>query len=816
MITVKHSFARKKIRPVQIDGLRPLGGRQFVARLAMLMGGLILISIGAPSVMGQATPLGTLKKANWQVTGEVRKAFLAEAEKGVLASLDKPLPADFLKWVRSDAEVYQAVYGSVSPADKRILLNLHQMYSEVGLEFIRKYKHLFIGAAVGRRFTGVGPLKGFHKYTSLLESGLRRDGDYHKNIKAPSGAPKRVRPEVLETAKAMEERALKQTRAYIEQKGITAREVYDEKDHRDAVTALLKANKVRVKNLDDWLGKVLILQGKRPAERDPFPKVSEFFQYLAAHHETPASELNLPKKTKWPMFPIDKTPWPLLVPLSKTLPLREADYIWEKFQGKHGGKNLHVYGPYTHAHKSRGLEPNPEWHLNAWPSRIKQGGLCGTCTSIASGTYTALGKPTFKAGQPGHSCIVFYRRTGKGYFSTGRAQSTSTPNATKTAWLFADATAWRNLNKAEVYLEYHMGLAQAMNLGLDTYMDTRLAVHMYRQMSEAERAAHGQQLLRNAAKLNPYNVEPWYLLGEHHCDTLQDKIDLVALLRMTLEGAVDDAEIWEEEVQRRPDEDLSDEPAVKAQPPGKDRLWYVKTLAEVLIERTFGRKPDSNASREEAIKAAEFLEAQKGLPPLRKMIQAYGLAARGKEAYKAEIEKDFHESLNPTSKKSALGRDFQNKLDVFRAQLPPDEYIAWLEGLFQGFKKSDKLQVKAGAPSYSGSYRFISLNLLAALTKDKRRTRAKEIMAELNTLLNTARSAAGLEPMMQVFTLKSKYKKVPKFTPLDPETGKPVIPGKGKGKGTAPEAKEAADKKKRAADKKKEGADKKKRKKKRL
>ena len=298
------------------------------------------------------TSVETLKNANWQVTEGVRGALLAEAEKTVLADLDKALPADFLNWVRSDAEVYSAVFGSVSPADKRILLNLHQLYSELDSKFIGKYKHLVLGAAVARRRNGVGPFKGFHKFTSMLEKSLRAEGDFHKNIRP--GKKSTYSPEQLEKARIKRQKIAAQALAYINKQGLTAREAYDDKMHRAAIADIARANKGgKNPDVNKILEETLILMKKRPAERDPFPPVSEFFKYLAAHYETPAAQLKLPPKAKWPLFEIDKTPWPLLMPLSKTWPLREADYIWEKYQGQHGGKSYHTYGPYSREHKAR-------------------------------------------------------------------------------------------------------------------------------------------------------------------------------------------------------------------------------------------------------------------------------------------------------------------------------------------------------------------------------------------------------------------------------------------------------------------------------
>ena len=53
-----------------------------------------------------------------------------------------------------------------------------------------------------------------------------------------------------------------------------------------------------------------------------------------------------------------------------------------------------------------------------------------------------------------------------------------------------------------------------MDLGLRSYMDSRVAVHLYRALSDAEKPTIGARLLTQATKANPFNPEPWYRLAE--------------------------------------------------------------------------------------------------------------------------------------------------------------------------------------------------------------------------------------------------------------------------------------------------------------
>ena len=66
---------------------------------------------------------------------------------------------------------------------------------------------------------------------------------------------------------------------------------------------------------------------------------------------------------------------------------------------------------------------------------------------------------------------------------------------------------------ARVGIEYQLGLALAMDAGVDKYVDTRIALLIARQISDGDHAVK-LRLLQSAAKENPYNVEVWYALAK--------------------------------------------------------------------------------------------------------------------------------------------------------------------------------------------------------------------------------------------------------------------------------------------------------------
>ncbi len=105
-----------------------------------------------------------------------------------------------------------------------------------------------------------------------------------------------------------------------------------------------------------------------------------WLRYLAPVYEARPVSLRKGKDGRpaaWPRFPMDRAPWPLLLPLAQTYPVREAKYIWEKYQGQHGPDNFHTYGPYRKGASVflAELQPSP-WHWHAWPDLIVHGGVC--------------------------------------------------------------------------------------------------------------------------------------------------------------------------------------------------------------------------------------------------------------------------------------------------------------------------------------------------------------------------------------------------------------------------------------------------------
>ncbi|NQZ59527.1 MAG: hypothetical protein HRT88_18915, partial [Lentisphaeraceae bacterium] len=326
---------------------------------------------------------------------------------------------------------------------------------------------------------------------------------------------------------ATDKRAYAAVAAWLKKNKLTSQQAFENKKLLAQTGALLKKNASEIKP-NICLKGLLIIKGQRPSKRTLAPKVSTFLKFLVKIHQIPARKLNLEKGQRWPLFPTTTTaPWPILMPLACTMPLDEAQYIWEKFQGKHGRQRLHTYGPYNVGEKKSILTlEESKWHWASWPSLIKVGGRCGTMSTVAMGCLTALGRPTLKAFQPGHSCLVTYNVTSNGKFTSSVSQGvTAGPDGTGAPWLFRDGSTW-DCNNAGAKAVHHFGLALAMNSGLDSYMDSRIALHIYKTLPAELKTSHGIPLLISCLAKNLYNTELWYTLAR---DTRSFKL-LIKLL----------------------------------------------------------------------------------------------------------------------------------------------------------------------------------------------------------------------------------------------------------------------------------------------
>lgn len=459
-----------------------------------------------------------LQTSGGKLSNDVRNGYLGWAEASVLQALKQAkqiVPDACLEEVRKDPTARDAVFGAVYPPDPSILQNLAQLRTELGPALFAKYRSLAIGVAVAKRTKGVEILTPGKDLGRDYQAGFWTD----ESLQVPGSEPERefVR-EIADFMKTSNVGALDLYRtpglqqklsAYVAQKTPSSpylREIGQSVQFGE-----------RIKN-------AMILLGQRPGAREKKPGTAAWLKHLIAINEaTPSST---PSQMSWPLFPIASAPWPLLMPLAHPVPLSEANYIWEAFQGQHGADRYHTYGPYLGDNDVMPLELQPsKWFWDAWPDRIVHGGMCVPISKGTVDLYSSLGKPSMWAGQPGHANLITFQAASNGAWTAEIEQAfAGGPDVTCAQWYF-DEDPGSQLHYRDLYYwpgaEYQLGLAVGMNIGLRQYMDTRIAANIFRAMPASDRPNVGVKLLRSAIQSNPYNPELWYRLADATTDPIE-------------------------------------------------------------------------------------------------------------------------------------------------------------------------------------------------------------------------------------------------------------------------------------------------------
>ncbi len=117
-------------------------------------------------------------------------------------------------------------------------------------------------------------------------------------------------------------------------------------------------------------------------------------------------------------------------------------------------------------------------------------------------TYQALGIPASTAGQPGHCALIYFARDPKTdtFACSGAQFVTAGPSGTHphAAWFFGDQPSPKPM-------VYHQSIAWAINYGFPAYLDSTMAYNLFRLLPQADRQAHGLELLESGLAINPYN-----------------------------------------------------------------------------------------------------------------------------------------------------------------------------------------------------------------------------------------------------------------------------------------------------------------------
>lgn len=447
-----------------------------------------------------------LAKSAGVLTPELRKAYVQWAWQSVLDSLkaqNQKVSPDCVAEVEADPTLMDALSAAVYPPDPSILQNYAALRDQMGTAFTQKYRHLTIAMAVARRVKNV-----------IL--GSNREVGRENQIPIWAYRP------LFPPANLEEDQAIGHIAGFLRTSGKSALDVFENPDLQRQLAAYLKTKPVgdrfvqeisRSLVFGERLKNAMILLGQRPGARSPKPDCIRWLKHLQNVFESRPASTPVP----FPLFDLQNAPWPLLMPLSHPAPLDEAQYLWESFKGEHGPDRFHTYGPYRDDLTAMPdmLRPSP-WYWNAVPDQIVHGGQCMPISLATIDLYTSLGKPAMGAAQPGHANLISFENENGAWRAVVEQDFAGGPRVTFSQWFFDDPHRGE-LRFRDLFgwpgAEYHLGLAAGMNLGLSSYMDSRIAARIFDLLPPSPRATLGRNLLVDAALKNPFNPEIWYRLA---------------------------------------------------------------------------------------------------------------------------------------------------------------------------------------------------------------------------------------------------------------------------------------------------------------
>lgn len=215
-------------------------------------------------------------------------------------------------------------------------------------------------------------------------------------------------------------------------------------------------------------------------------------------------------KQPWPIFPMTRAPWPLLLWFRDTPPERERDWIWERYWGRISGQPAGIigYGRYSwdYDRKPEVKHKASAWHPNSLPRIWEDGGVCGRLSTMADTFRRTLGVPARGCGQPGHRAFVNYGWDAKkGVWTFGVGQSIAGIDVTRVGTGLPSAFPW--LENGAVSCQALIG---GLNLGHDRWIRARILAWRAKSLpAEAQERA-----LRELLALNPYELGAWKRLAE--------------------------------------------------------------------------------------------------------------------------------------------------------------------------------------------------------------------------------------------------------------------------------------------------------------
>lgn len=497
---------------------------------------------------------GVLRKAKYQVTPEVRIAYLRFAKARTLREISNSrsrIPADFIEWIDSDPIVATTVYGARLDS-AGVLCMLRSLELDLGKDVVRReYTQLALAMAVVESSNGAtadlsprpllqltipeDPRRLVNTHAkdrtldvndhiiNFLEDHAPIEGDTFGGrkgplefVKGPQGVAiideekssagdrkKTMRP--LLAADVMQSKPLQdEFNAYMAKHGQSVRI-----DCGDQLISPNSGNNIPdpyadgVRKATEIFKAAYEAKGRLPKNRDASATPAERLAFLIRN------DSHFPRRKdshrNWGRFPVKIAPWPTMTLLVEANhPLREREEIWQRFVDS---GNAVTYGEYiggtaNYWSMSRRLSPYP-FAYGSFQMMLKDGGVCGVMANMSVQTHTALGTPACTAGQPGHCALIVYsfdRETrsynchGEQYVGAGDDQTVPHPN-----WAFGSADGRREM-------VWFQSVAWGVNAGFQSYLNSNIALQIYCNLPKATQKTSGLTLLQTGLGLNRYNI----------------------------------------------------------------------------------------------------------------------------------------------------------------------------------------------------------------------------------------------------------------------------------------------------------------------
>lgn len=229
------------------------------------------------------------------------------------------------------------------------------------------------------------------------------------------------------------------------------------------------------------------------------------------------------------LFPLSRAPWPLLLLLTQKDQIDESTYWWNYYKGK---GEVPGYATYSFDYTKPEIRYHDGvWHPDATPRILVDGGVCGRLSTMAEFAQRSIGTPAQGMGQPGHRAFMTYSFT-NGKFQTNLNHSVNTIDVSTVGWYLppiygpttdpvTKETTFRKMlpNNSEAYMRdnvrWHIGLCEAMNIGLVNWENSRMALlilDMYEEVGIS--TAQTEAMLRSAMTQNIANTDAVFRLAK--------------------------------------------------------------------------------------------------------------------------------------------------------------------------------------------------------------------------------------------------------------------------------------------------------------